>query len=302
MDLPAKQTSNLAKLLLVLLLGLASERALVLTHTITSEPNKLADQAAQLVQEVTSANPSAANANQLDEQAGAHLLAPYALAPGAHESPAGGASSISTSYQNQSNMNRLHKHLNERQRRLVERNPGSLGAIARAFKMAIVECRHQMRDEPWDCPVFGFSIKPNEVFGKLVSRSFRETSFIHSLISSALAHSIARACTESTIATCGRKQTRDGFSEDVEFGIAFAREFMEAARDHNGPQGSQSAGSGNLKQLSNNIIASGSSGHSHHAPSADWSSEPSRRERRIRSLINAHNEEVGMFVSIQVLL
>lgn len=201
---------------------------------------------------------------------------------------------------NTNNLARLHKNLNERQRRLVERNPGSLMAVARAFKMAIVECRHQMRDELWDCPVFGFSIKPSEVFGKLVSRSFRETSFIQSLLSSALAHSIARACTESTISTCSRKQSRDGFSEDVDFGIAFAQEFMDAAREHS----AQPTSPLENMQLSNNIIATGSnSNHHQQQPSstaADWSaSEPAQRERRIRRLINAHNEEVGMFVSIR---
>lgn len=127
----------------------------------------------------------------------------------------------------------LQRHLNERQYELVKQNPGSLVAVARAIKMAIIECQYQMRHEPWDCPTYGFSPRPVDVFGKLMSRSFKETSFIHSLLSAALTHSVARACTESIITSCGgggRKLTRDGgFSEDVEFGQQFAQEFMDTS-------------------------------------------------------------------------
>lgn len=89
-----------------------------------------------------------------------------------------------------------------------------------------------MRHEHWDCPTFGFSTKPMDIFGKLMTRSFKETSFIHSLLSAAIAHSVTRACTESTISTCGRLQTPDGsWKENFEFGRDFAEQFMLATHE-----------------------------------------------------------------------
>lgn len=129
----------------------------------------------------------------------------------------------------QQNLNKLHDYLNNRQRLLVDSNPGSLFAVARAIKMTIYECKYQMRHEHWDCPIYKFSVKPQEVFGKLMSRKFKETSFAHTLLAAAITHSVARACTESKISTCSKRQTRDGgFSEDIDFGSKFSEEFMAA--------------------------------------------------------------------------
>lgn len=231
----------------------------------------------------------------------------------------------SAAMQHHHGLNKLQKYLNERQNELIKRNPGSLLAVARALKMAIVECQYQMRHEPWDCPIYGFSIKPSDVFGRLMSRSFKETSFIRSLLSSAIAHSIARACTESMINTCGRKATRDGgFSEDIEFGRQFATQFMIAM--HELPQQVATSaststststnslnsninnnedliinGRGSNNDLNNNIIAAGNNlagneaQHQQQAHTTSGSSIP--RGILIRDMINEHNDEVGRLVS-----
>ena len=223
--------------------------------------------------------------------------------------PSSSSKKISASSRQQS-ASKLQRFLSERQLDLIKRNPGSLNAVARALKMAIVECQYQMRHEPWDCPIYGFSTRPSEVFGKLVSRSFKETSFIHSLLSSAVAHSIARACTESMITTCGRRQTRDGgYSEDIEFGRQFAQQFMEATHEL---LASNSAGAGQQQvgRNSNNIIAPAGSGpgsgeHQHQQQQqvgGQLAMEPTRKERKIRDLINAHNDEVGRLVSCPLAL
>lgn len=228
----------------------------------------------------------------------------------------------------------LHKHLNQRQSELVHQNPGSLAAVARALKMAIIECQHQMRHEPWDCPIYGFSTKPVDVFGKLMSRSFKETSFIHSLLSAALTHSVARACTESLISTCGRKLTRDGgYSEDVEFGQQFAQEFMDAthepsldstsqqallstnsiidrssneiaplraptsglARDHSRPSGKQHTQAKYHKLHQYSAAAAGSGSGS--GSSNQLLEQTPRKDMTIKNIINAHNDELGRLVS-----
>lgn len=210
----------------------------------------------------------------------------------------------------------LQKNLNERQYELIKQNPGSLVAVARALKMAMIECQHQMRHEPWDCPIYGFSTKPVDVFGKLMSRSFKETSFIHSLLSAALTHSVARACTESLIATCGRRQTRDGgYSEDVEFGQQFAQEFMEAthelyptlegyelanAIERNSPSSNEiSPAPLRLDRLASQSQAAKYEQSSPNALDSGASSAPlsPRKDMTIRGIINAHNDELGRLVS-----
>lgn len=189
-------------------------------------------------------------------------------------------------------LNKLQRLLNHEQAELINRHPGSLLAVARALKMAIVECQYQMRHEPWDCPISGFSMKPSDIFGKLMSRSFKETSFIRALLSSAITHSIARACTESTISTCTRTPTRDsGWGENVDFGRRFSAEFMNATHE----AASTVASTNSIeKDLNNNIIGTGNSiGSEAHATSV----EPLKREKRIRSIINDHNEALGRLVS-----
>lgn len=215
-----------------------------------------------------------------------------------------------SNWQSQS-LNKLTKYLNQGQLRLIEQNPGSLMAVARALKMATVECHYQMRNEPWDCPIYGFSTRPTEMFGMLMSRSFKETSFIQSLLSSALAHSITRACTESTISTCQRKQSlhnKSWFIENTEFGINFAREFMELAYDKtatsimNGdilaqqqPMASVQANAGSNN---NNNIDHQQYQIQTAATSGGYEQQPISREKRLRHLINKHNDEVGRLVSI----
>lgn len=202
------------------------------------------------------------------------------------------------------NLNKLQKYLTERQQELVRRNPGSLWAVARAIKIAIKACQYEMRNELWDCPTYGFSVRPSDTFGMLMSRNFKETSFVQSLLSAAIAHSVARACTESIITTCSRKETRDGFGEDIDFGGQFAREFMEFGRPElGGPSTSTSdyLNNNNIShdKLSSNSIMTGSgisrgagaSGNAIEYKDRHW------RERSLRQMINAHNDEVGRVVS-----
>lgn len=201
--------------------------------------------------------------------------------------------------QQQHNLDKLQKYLNERQHALIKKHPGSLMAVTRALKMAIYECQYQMRYEPWNCPIYGFSIKPSEIFGMLISRSFKETSFIQSLLSSALTHSITRACTESTIATCRRRITaQNTYSEDIDFGRHFAEQFMDAT--YNSPSSSSSSNylAYDPSLNSNQIVPTKAYGKSSHQNSIIVPDQPPVwREREIRRYISAHNDEVGRLVS-----
>lgn len=241
---------------------------------------------------------------------------PVHLAGGALGKEKKGAEAAAAIHHQHQSLKKLEKYLNERQRELITQNPGSLLAVARALKMAIVECQYQMRNEPWDCPIHGFSIKPTDVFGKLMSRSFKETSFIRSLLSSAIAHSVARACTESMIG-CRRLVRNGRDDEHVVFGQEFAAEFMRATDEL--PPG-QVAGllmSNTIDKtlISNNMISPSSvpSGHNELLPMINYhkrrhiaanqqqqaaqTSSFIEREKKIRDWVNSHNDAVGRLVS-----
>lgn len=234
------------------------------------------------------------------------------------------------------NLNKFQRYLSEHQQELVRRNPGSLWAVARAIKMAILECRHQMRNELWNCTTYGFSPKITETFGMLMSRSFKETSFVQSLLSAAIAHSVARACTESDIKTCSRRHSPHGrgFKEDIEFGRLFSRDFLDVSNElqqqlqlqhtdqllSNNLISTSATSNGQLPSsnklnsfVSTNSITppeslsgggldsaqyqfrvtSGRSGSGMGGPSR----APVWKEKRLRQMINEHNDEVGRLVS-----
>lgn len=203
----------------------------------------------------------------------------------------------------------------ESQRELIERYPGSEKAVARALKMAIFECQFQMRHDPWNCPVYNISTRPADVFGKLMLHNFKESSFVRSLLSSAIAHSIARACTENRIPTCA-SILRDGvFRENIEFGKLFAEQFMDASsaphhsHNHNHDTTTNSliikhpgldSNSIERATISNDLVPMSQLATTHHQarhkpPLA--SMDKLERELRIRSLINAHNDKLGRNVS-----
>lgn len=120
------------------------------------------------------------------------------------------------------NLNTMNLPLRKKQRKLVRDNPGVLAAISRAMKMAINECQAQFKDRRWNCPVNDWR-KGKNVFGKIVQRGkwmnlfyfliysklikncfnlilgCRETAFVYALTSAAVAHSIARACSEGKL-------------------------------------------------------------------------------------------------------
>ncbi|KAH8412162.1 hypothetical protein KR009_000247 [Drosophila setifemur] len=142
----------------------------------------------------------------------------------------------------------IHSTLRRKQRRLVRDNPGVLGALVKGANLAISECQHQFRNRRWNCSTRNFSRGKN-LFGKIVDRGCRETSFIYAITSAAVTHSIARACSEGTIESCTcdySHQSRSpqanhqagsvagvrdwewgGCSDNIGFGFKFSREFVD---------------------------------------------------------------------------
>ncbi|OWF55276.1 protein Wnt-1-like isoform X2 [Mizuhopecten yessoensis] len=127
--------------------------------------------------------------------------------------------------------------LTKRQRRLVTKNPGTILALMAGARMAIEECKYQFRNRRWNCPTMDVG-NGGPIFGKILQRGCRETSFIYAITSAAVTHSIARACSEGSVYTCtcdyqlkkprGTKNWEwGGCSDNANFGHKFSRKFVD---------------------------------------------------------------------------
>ncbi|XP_039253072.2 protein Wnt-1-like [Styela clava] len=127
--------------------------------------------------------------------------------------------------------------LNRKQRRLLRRNPGALQEIINGLRRAVKECKFQFRNRRWTCPT---DIRDSSLFGKVLNRGFKETAFIYAVASAAVAHAIARGCSEGTITTCGCDEKSGeggpgwhwgGCSDNFKFGRKFAKDFVDAGEE-----------------------------------------------------------------------
>ncbi|XP_064646506.1 protein Wnt-1-like [Lineus longissimus] len=126
--------------------------------------------------------------------------------------------------------------LTKKQRRLVTKNPGSLQAIIKGAKMAIAECKFQLKARRWNCPTKDSS-HGGSIFGKMLHTGSRETAFIYSLTSAAVTHATSRGCSEGSIYTCqcdyrtnkpsGRDWQWGGCSDNAAFGHKYSRSFVD---------------------------------------------------------------------------
>ncbi|XP_032822233.2 proto-oncogene Wnt-1 [Petromyzon marinus] len=171
--------------------------------------------------------------------------------------------------------------LGKRQRRLVRHNPGVLHSALASVHTAVRECKWQFRHRRWDCPTTGSG---PDIFGKILQRGCRETAFIHAVMSAALAHGVARACSEGSIASCtcdyGRRGRGGpdwewgGCSDNLPFGTRFARELAAGGGGGRGRGGGGGGGRGGGRGRG------GVAGE--------------RGGRDARALMDRHNEEAGM--------
>ncbi|XP_013420028.1 protein Wnt-1 [Lingula anatina] len=138
--------------------------------------------------------------------------------------------------------------LSRKQRKLVAENQGTIIAIAKGARLAVDECQHQFKNRKWNCPTSDDSHGGN-IFGKIMLKGCRETSFIYSITSAAVTYQLARACAEGIISTCtcdyrqlrypsvdqsGKPWEWGGCSDNMEFGLRFGKSFtdgVEKGRD-----------------------------------------------------------------------
>lgn len=59
--------------------------------------------------------------------------------------------------------------LTRKQRRLVNKNPGTIMAIAKGARIAVEECQYQFHSRRWNCPIADSS-HGGSIFGKILKK------------------------------------------------------------------------------------------------------------------------------------
>lgn len=129
------------------------------------------------------------------------------------------------------------------QQKLCQLYQDHMGPIGEGAKLAIDECRHQFSDRRWNCS----GLEGQGVFGRATTVASRETAFTYAVSSAAVAHSISRACREGELSTClcsnvqrpadlDQQWEWGGCGDNIDYGIRFARQFVDAIEMENNPR------------------------------------------------------------------
>nr|XP_029728406.1 protein Wnt-1-like [Aedes albopictus]XP_029728407.1 protein Wnt-1-like [Aedes albopictus] len=125
----------------------------------------------------------------------------------------------------------------QHQREICYNNPELLKVIVNAANIAKYECQGYFQNSRWNCSVR----RGSDIFyGNFDEKGNRETAYLSAINSASLAWTITRYCTkgELTMCTCDHiqrkkhsKWTWGGCSEDVNYGIKQARQFVDPQED-----------------------------------------------------------------------
>lgn len=149
--------------------------------------------------------------------------------------------------------------LSSGQSRLCHLYHDHMNVVAQGAQQALVECKHQFQHMRWNC-----SLEDNvNVFGPVVQISSRETAFAYALASAGVTYSVARACKDSQLASCGCARGRrpknlrkewiwGGCGDNLEYGYKFTQKFVDVRdRERKYRKGSREQGR-SLMNLHNN--------------------------------------------------
>ncbi|KAJ8726153.1 hypothetical protein PYW07_000851 [Mythimna separata] len=139
---------------------------------------------------------------------------------------------------------RLVGGLTREQRTVCHEAPDTVAIAFEGLQLAVKECQHQFRWHRWNCS--SLLIKSSNPHGSsIMKRGFRESSFLYALTAAGVAHSVARACAQGRLISCGcdplgyrashdprgrakvNKWEWSGCSHNLAYGIEFSKKFLD---------------------------------------------------------------------------
>ncbi|CAG9567459.1 unnamed protein product [Danaus chrysippus] len=138
---------------------------------------------------------------------------------------------------------RLIGGLTREQRSVCHSSPDTAAIALEGLQMAVKECQHQFRWHRWNCSsLLTRSTNPHN--SAIMKRGFREAAFLYALTAAGVAHSVARACAQGRLISCGcdplgyrtthergrarvNKWEWSGCSHNLAYGIEFSKKFLD---------------------------------------------------------------------------
>uniref|UniRef100_A0AC34RF24 Protein Wnt n=1 Tax=Panagrolaimus sp. JU765 TaxID=591449 RepID=A0AC34RF24_9BILA len=135
--------------------------------------------------------------------------------------------------------------LTRKQIKFCRRNFEAMNSIRNGARDAYSECQYQFHLRRWNCSMIDPVTK--QVFADVILKDgTREAAFVHAISAAGVAYRITKDCSQGLLDKCGCDQTKldytygsgrqvhayKGCSDNVNYGIAVSKEFLEAAEKH----------------------------------------------------------------------
>jgi len=133
-----------------------------------------------------------------------------------------------------------------RQIEVCKTHPNAIPSVKDGARKGLQECQWQFRNERWNCTTTGAQVGrgpaaegAKDVFRYTLQRGSKETAFVYAVTSAGVVHAVTQACSSGNLTECSCDLTSEGkstpqgwkwggCSDDVRFGINFARQFVDA--------------------------------------------------------------------------
>jgi len=137
------------------------------------------------------------------------------------------------------NLNTVCKNtpsLNKEQLELCKTHADVVASALQGAQMAVHECQQQFTYRRWNCSALETK-NSNPLTSPLLARGFRETAFVHAIISAGMTQAIATSCSMGKLASCGcddtvtgegRGWSWGGCSDNIVYATDFAAKFMDS--------------------------------------------------------------------------
>nr|AAT00641.1 Wnt10 [Nematostella vectensis] len=126
--------------------------------------------------------------------------------------------------------------LSKEQLKMCRRLPDVVASALQGMQYAIHECLAQFRYRRWNCSSLEMKNR-NPLANPLLSRGFRETAFVHAILSAGMTSSVARACSMGKLAKCGCDESLrgrgtgwewGGCGDNIDYGIETSAKFLDS--------------------------------------------------------------------------